>query len=130
MIDKGLTPPPPAPVPVVGRLRKRHFTTFSSYISVALPRLQRASDAIPAAEAQAYYELFQPTLRRIAALWTVRALLGPCLESLILMDRWWYLREQLGDEAYVEIRPVFDKVESPRNMAVVAIKFMQGQDLN
>merc|ERR1719502_631258 len=50
-------------------------------------------------------------------LWTLRALLGHCVEALVLLDRLTYLEEQ---GLCGELRVVFDGDESPRNVAVVA----------
>jgi len=50
-------------------------------------------------------------------LWTVRALLGHCVEAVVLLDRLAFLEEH-GMEA--SLRVVFDGEESPRNVAVIA----------
>lgn len=57
----------------------------------------------------------------IGPYWSLRAALGPLLETLILLDRLLFLQEQGGAlEAY--LLPIFDPNISPRNVAVIAKK--------
>ncbi|KAL6547003.1 hypothetical protein OROMI_022724 [Orobanche minor] len=53
--------------------------------------------------------------------WTLRAALGPVLETLLLLDRLLFLQEQ-GDVLFAVLLPLFDPVLSPRNMALIAEK--------
>ncbi|KAL6567648.1 hypothetical protein OROGR_001316 [Orobanche gracilis] len=53
--------------------------------------------------------------------WTLRAALGPVLETLLLLDRLLFLQEQ-GDVLSAVLLPLFDPVLSPRNMALIAEK--------
>ncbi|KAJ3179438.1 hypothetical protein HDU85_004848 [Gaertneriomyces sp. JEL0708] len=71
-------------------------------------------------------------MKRIAFMSIMRSILGPCVESLVLLDRVAYLRERLSipldaerDEATgrsAVLRNLFDYAVSPRNMVVVAEK--------
>lgn len=70
---------------------------------------------------QAYHDLFQHREKEVAILWTLRAMLASCLESLFLVDRVAYLEEKGID---VQIMPLFDPVDSPRNMCIIAKKRM------
>ncbi|CAN7021081.1 unnamed protein product [Brassica rapa subsp. trilocularis] len=63
-------------------------------------------------EADAFTELIGPY-------WSIRAALGPVLETLILLDRLMFLQEQ-GDSLEVSMLPIFDPTISPRNVAVIA----------
>ncbi|CAH8321395.1 unnamed protein product [Eruca vesicaria subsp. sativa] len=63
-------------------------------------------------EAKAFTELIGPY-------WSIRASLGPVLETLILLDRLMFLQEQ-GDSIEVEMIPIFDPTISPRNVAIIA----------
>ena len=62
-------------------------------------------------------------LRREANLWMIDAFqslklaMQPVIETMILLDRSEYLKEQGFD---VELKPIFDENISPRNMAIVA----------
>lgn len=60
----------------------------------------------------------------IAFLWTMRALLGPCVEAVILYDRYCHLKETLP-LARVSLVPVLDPLRSPRNIALIAEKNKQ-----
>jgi len=44
------------------------------------------------------------------------------VESLIVVDRWLYLKESLGDGGDAWVESVFDYKLSPRNLVVVGIK--------
>ncbi|KAF8053140.1 hypothetical protein N665_1462s0023 [Sinapis alba] len=55
----------------------------------------------------------------IGPYWSIRAALGPVLETLILLDRLMFLQEQ-GDSIEVVMLPIFDPTISPRNVAIIA----------
>jgi len=55
----------------------------------------------------------------IGPYWSIRAALGPVLETLILLDRLMFLQEQ-GDSIKVVMLPIFDPTISPRNVAIIA----------
>ncbi|GAB2233464.1 hypothetical protein Drorol1_Dr00002687 [Drosera rotundifolia] len=57
----------------------------------------------------------------IGAYWSLRAVLGPLLETLVLLDRVLFLQEQRPSDV-IDIVPIFDPVLSPRNMAIIARK--------
>ncbi|KAI9488371.1 methyltransferase domain-containing protein [Zychaea mexicana] len=129
MVEKGLAHVDKPPI--IGRLnKKKDFVSFPVYVQAALKRLQMPQDAISIEEAEAYYAEFKTTRqmdKQIAILWTVRALLAPLLESIVLADRWLYLKEQLADIPDSETKgvwmwPLFDPITSPRNMVIVASK--------
>ncbi|KAH6822853.1 S-adenosyl-L-methionine-dependent methyltransferases superfamily protein [Perilla frutescens var. hirtella] len=54
--------------------------------------------------------------------WTLRAALGPVLETLLLLDRLLYLQEQSNVLSQAVMVPLFDPVLSPRNVALIARK--------
>jgi hypothetical protein len=125
MVEKGLTTVSHAPV--VGRLnKKRDFTSFSVYVKAALKRFNLSQDAITSEEAEAYYEKYKNKQvdKEITILWTLRVLLGPILESIILVDRWLYLNDTIPDSATKSVRmwPIFDPLLSPRNVIIAANK--------
>lgn len=62
----------------------------------------------------------QPFVGLIGPYWSLRAALGPLLETLLLLDRLLFLQEQENVE--VLMLPIFDPVLSPRNLAIVAKK--------
>lgn len=68
----------------------------------------------------------------IGPYWSLRAVLGPVLETYILLDRLLYLQEQFHPEATAgsnsqglpepRLVALFNPDTSPRNMAIMAIK--------
>lgn len=57
----------------------------------------------------------------IGPYWSLRAALGPVLETLILLDRLLLLQEY-GSDLEASLLPIFNPVLSPRNMAIIARK--------
>lgn len=70
---------------------------------------------------ESYVDQFGHLEKCLAFMWTVRALLGPLIEAIILHDRLLYVRERVPN-VQVALVPVFDPLLSPRNIALVAIK--------
>ncbi|KAI8882140.1 hypothetical protein K501DRAFT_187392 [Backusella circina FSU 941] len=125
MVEKGLTTVSVAPV--VGRLnKKKDFTSFPVYVKAALKRFKLTDDAISSEEAEEYYEKYKNKQidKEITILWTLRVLLGPILESIILVDRWLYLHDTIPDSETKSVRmwPLFDPLLSPRNVIIAANK--------
>ncbi|KAI7856337.1 methyltransferase domain-containing protein [Circinella umbellata] len=128
MVEKGLAQVNSPPV--IGRLnKKKDFLSFPIYVRAALKRLKVPENSITDNEAETYYAEAKANQvdKQIAILWTVRILLGPILESIILTDRWLYLKEQLADLPESKTKgvwmwPLFDPITSPRNMVIVASK--------
>ncbi|XP_070018567.1 uncharacterized protein [Nicotiana sylvestris] len=65
-------------------------------------------------ESESYAELIGPY-------WSLRAALGPVLETLVLLDRLLLLQEY-GNDLEASLLPIFSPVLSPRNMAIIAKK--------
>ncbi|TPX58645.1 hypothetical protein SpCBS45565_g07939 [Spizellomyces sp. 'palustris'] len=119
----------------VGGLPKSATQDFQSYCVAACTKLglctsdeRRESliDAIRKVEVDK-----EKMIRRIAFMCVMRSFFGPCVESLVLLDRMMYLKEGLGipldqekheGKGRVWLRNLFDYAESPRNMVVVAEK--------
>ncbi|KAF3792204.1 RRNAD1 protein [Nymphaea thermarum] len=57
----------------------------------------------------------------IGPYWSLRAALGPLVETLILLDRLLFLQEQ-GSSVNATLFPLFDPIISPRNMAIIVEK--------
>lgn len=57
----------------------------------------------------------------IGPYWSLRAALGPLLETLILLDRLLFLQEQ-GSSVEALMLPIFNPALSPRNVAIIAKK--------
>ncbi|KAF5198957.1 S-adenosyl-l-methionine-dependent methyltransferases superfamily protein [Thalictrum thalictroides] len=63
----------------------------------------------------------EPFLELIGPYWTLRACLGPLVETLLLLDRLLFLQEK-GSSVQAMMVPIFDPVLSPRNVAIIAQK--------
>lgn len=63
---------------------------------------------------------YQPLVGLIGPYWSLRAALGPLLETLLMLDRLLFLQEQESVEVFM--LPIFNPVLSPRNMAIIAQK--------
>ncbi|KAM0937295.1 putative Methyltransferase domain-containing protein [Dioscorea sansibarensis] len=63
----------------------------------------------------------QPYTELVGPFWSLRASLGPLIETYILLDRLLFLQEQ-GESVQAFLFPLFHPTISPRNMAIVAWK--------
>ncbi|CAN1335672.1 Methyltransferase-like protein 25B [Linum perenne] len=61
----------------------------------------------------------QPSAELIGPYWSLRAALGPVLETLLLLDRLLFIQEQEGIQDATMV-PIFDPAISPRNLAIIA----------
>ncbi|XP_050669749.1 methyltransferase-like protein 25B isoform X1 [Leptidea sinapis] len=87
--------------------------TFENYCKIALERM-----SLPGMDtSQAEADLSQ--WKRVIIVYTLRLLLAPLVETLILLDRLYYLTEH---GIYCEIHPVFDPRVSPRNHVIIGRK--------
>ncbi|KAJ3111619.1 hypothetical protein HDU96_005525 [Phlyctochytrium bullatum] len=148
---------------VIGRLRPHAFANgFPHYAQTALGRLGlKDLDALglDTAALKRYEDEYESREKELAAVWTLRAMMGAAAESLIVVDRAVWLaevaagvseeedfdvdvvedgrlvqvragvRDDKGSEAArkgaalrVRIFPLFNLVDSPRNIVVVAEK--------
>ncbi|KAK3042583.1 hypothetical protein RJ639_000835 [Escallonia herrerae] len=64
----------------------------------------------------------EPFAELIGPYWSLRAALGPVLETIILLDRLLFLQEQ-GNLLEAIMIPIFYPTLSPRNVALIAKKF-------
>eukprot|EP00965_Chrysotila_dentata_P140847 4656329-Pleurochrysis_carterae.AAC.4 len=64
--------------------------------------------------------------RRVVVLFTLRLMLAPLWEALIVIDRYLFLREHGHAAAMV---PLFDQLLSPRTFAVIGLKKAQPQSV-
>ncbi|KAI9253932.1 methyltransferase domain-containing protein [Phascolomyces articulosus] len=144
MVDKGLSSASKAP-PLAHRINKKNG--FTGYVQAALKKFGMSPDSITAEEADQYLEEYKYAEKQITILWTLRSLLAPVLESIVLVDRWLYLKEAVLQKRPLEetqiisgehdgltknnnappsrgvwMWPLFDPLESPRNIVFVASK--------
>lgn len=101
----------------VGKLNDKVFATWAQYYNKASEKLGlnlewSREDAV---------KIHAPLVRRLEFFHVLRCMLGPVIESLIVMDRWTSLKEGLEDECTVRMVNVFDQsTGSVRNVALVA----------
>lgn len=95
------------------------YVLFEEFSKSAFCHLQLASP--PEIELFEIWKEVKPFTELVGPYWSLRAALGPVVETLILLDRLLFLQEQGGSVAAVY--PLFDPVLSPRNMAIIAQKF-------
>lgn len=119
---------------IIGSLRKGCYASFAAYVRGAVAKITAGAHSAQAdlvrqhmgditdEEIAEYEARYSPRRREISVVWSLMAFSACVVESLIVVDRWLFLREQ-GDlvrDAWVET--VFDYRESPRNLVVVGIK--------
>lgn len=144
-LDKEIVPPPQTastgsssplghtsgtPI-IIGSLRKACYESFPKYVRGALAKLYQCPErgelfkekmaGVSDEELEQYERDFAPRKHDLSIVWSLMAFSAGVVESLIVVDRWLWLKEQeeVG-EAWVE--PVFDYAISPRNMVLVGIK--------
>lgn len=144
-LDKDIVPPPQeaekggssplghtsgTPI-IIGSLRKACYASFPAYVRGAMAKLYQcplrgevfkgAMRDVSDEELEAYEESFAHRKHELSVVWSLMAFSAGVVESLIVVDRWLWLREQeeVG-EAWVEA--VFDYGVSPRNLVVVGVK--------
>lgn len=99
-------------------IRKGDLASFEKFTRRALHCLGINQDSISGEDIREYEERFRAYEGRIAILWTLSVLCCKAVESVIALDRYWFLVEQgfVG----VDIVPIFDYEISPRNLMIVA----------
>ncbi|KAK4251080.1 methyltransferase domain-containing protein [Corynascus novoguineensis] len=120
---------------VIGSLRKQCYTSFTAYVRGAIAKLTTNSDFsqysqtikdkmgnITDGEIAQYEEAFRHRKRELSAVWSLMAFSACVVESLIVTDRWLFLREHADVVRDCWVETVFDYRESPRNLVVVGIK--------
>ncbi|KAH8895196.1 hypothetical protein GQ53DRAFT_714806 [Thozetella sp. PMI_491] len=100
--------------------RKGDLVDFTTFARRAMDCLAINYEKISTEELVAYEERYRKCEGQIAILWTLSVLCCKIVESVIALDRYWYLVEQSADQ--VDIVPIFDFKVSPRNLMIVAEK--------
>ena len=116
---------------IIGSLRKGCYGSFETYLRGALEKLANDPErgvkvnekmkAITDEQIEEYGDRYGALKKELSVTWSLMAFSAGVVESLIVSDRWLWLKEQQGvDEAWVEA--VFEYGLSPRNLVVVGIK--------
>lgn len=99
-------------------IRKGDLASFEKFTRRAIHCLRISQDSVSEGDIKEYEERFRAYEGRVAILWTLSVLCCKAVESVIALDRYWYLVEQ--GFAGVDIVPIFDYEISPRNLMIVA----------
>lgn len=99
-------------------IRKGDLVSFEKFTRRAMHCLGISQDSVSERDLMEYEERFRAYEGRIAILWTLSVLCCKAVESVIALDRYWYLVEH--GFAGVDIVPIFDYEISPRNLMIVA----------
>ena len=117
---------------IIGSLRKGCYVSFTSYVRGAMEKLGRDSErtsvvvgkmsGITDEELEGYAQRYEPLKKELSVTWSLMAFSAGVVESLIVVDRWLFLKEHsdVVKDAWVEA--VFNYELSPRNLVVVGIK--------
>lgn len=117
---------------IIGSLRKGCYGSFTAYVRGALEKLsldpQRGAAVlekmgdISDEEIADYARRYEGLKKELSVTWSLMAFSAGVVESLIVVDRWLFLKEnsELVKDCWVEA--VFDYHQSPRNLVVVGIK--------
>ncbi|XP_049639608.1 probable methyltransferase-like protein 25 [Suncus etruscus] len=96
-------------------------SSFLDYVRKSLKKLGLDESKLTEKIIMNYYEKYKPRMNELEAFNMLKVFLAPCIETLILLDRLCYLKEQ-EDVAWSALVKLFDPVKSPRCYAVVALK--------
>ncbi|KAF7547332.1 hypothetical protein G7046_g9034 [Stylonectria norvegica] len=131
-VDAGAGPFEVSTEPVIiGSLRKACYDSLGAYVRGAIEKLTTHPDYTQYAEVMRakmadvtdeeilrYEELYTPRRRELCAVWSLMAFSAMAIESLIVVDRWLWLREQGDVVRHAWVETVFDYEQSPRNLVV------------
>lgn len=99
-------------------IRKGDLISFEKFTRRAMHCLGVDQDQISTQDIRQYEEQFKTHEGKIAILWTLSVLCCKAVESIIALDRYWFLVER--GVSNVDIVPIFDYKVSPRNLMILA----------
>ncbi|MCJ1369978.1 hypothetical protein MMC20_001190 [Loxospora ochrophaea] len=116
---------------VIGSLRKSCYCSFTAYVRGAVAKLAQDPERGPlVAECmknvtdeyiRQYEQRYRPKKKELSILWSLMAFSAGVVESVIVVDRWLYLKEH-EEVKHCWVETVFDYKQSPRNLAVIGVK--------
>ncbi|KAI9818252.1 MAG: hypothetical protein M1832_004468 [Thelocarpon impressellum] len=116
---------------IIGSLRKASYASFGAYVHGAVAKLsthheqgawiaERMAGLSPA-DIETYEQAYAARKHELSFVWSLMAFSATAAESLVVVDRWCWLKEQEEVErCWVEA--VFGYETSPRNLVVVGVK--------
>ncbi|NXX12002.1 RRNAD protein, partial [Podargus strigoides] len=112
--------------PGVQTVKNSHTLSFSQYAQLGLPRVGLDPAAVPL-DTEAVAAMLEQQ-QKVVAFFSLTLLLAPLVETLILLDRLLYLREQVRFQC--ALVPLFNPQFSPRNLVLVAARTPLGTVLS
>ena len=119
------------PALTIGSLRKACYSSFIVYVRGAIAKLaddqergaeiQRRMEGLTDEDISRYDQKFREKKKELSIIWSLMAFSASVVESIIVVDRWLYLKEQ-AEVRNCWVETVFDYKQSPRNLVVVGIK--------
>jgi len=116
---------------IIGSLRKTCYTSFPAYVRGATKKLEDETErgtlikervgGLTDEEILAYEAIYKHKRHELSLIWSLMAFSATLVESVIVVDRWLYLKEQ-KEVRDCWVQTVFDYAQSPRNLVVVGIK--------
>lgn len=104
----------------VGRFNDGAYASWDEYLRRASGRLEIPHEELLALAGKDGDDV--ELVKRLELLHVLRCMMGPVIESLLVIDRWLYLREELDDDVEVRMINLFDqRTGSARNIALVAV---------
>ncbi|KAF4984345.1 hypothetical protein FZEAL_456 [Fusarium zealandicum] len=120
---------------IIGSLRKNCYGSFKAYVRGAVQKLTTNNDYRQYAEViedkmgdltddeiERYQGEYLPRKKELCAIWSLMAFSAMAVESLIVSDRWTFLKEHDDLVRHAWVETVFDYGQSPRNLVVVGVK--------
>lgn len=101
-------------------IRKSDLANFESFTRRAMESLGVQQNDISNMDIAEYENRYASHEGRISILWTLSVLCCKAIESIIALDRYWFLAEHGAQN--VDIIPIFEYKISPRNLMMVAEK--------
>ncbi|KAF8252883.1 hypothetical protein K440DRAFT_657461 [Wilcoxina mikolae CBS 423.85] len=123
-LDKYLITPDSTEPIIIGSLRKSSYNSFFDYFTAAVQKLGWAEKCpLSKEESVEYEQRFEGRRKELEVVWSLMAFSAGVVESVIVVDRWLFLKEMGCRNAWVEA--AFEHKESPRNFVVVGIGMIQ-----
>ncbi|KAI5792971.1 methyltransferase domain-containing protein [Pyronema domesticum] len=121
LIDKGVIAADCLEPLIIGSLPKQCYVSFYDYAVAALGKMKMLDQVeFSKEEAEEYVIRFETRRQELEVVWSLMAFSAGVVESVIVVDRWMYLREMGCKKAWVEA--AFEHSESPRNFVVVGLR--------
>lgn len=117
---------------LIGSLRKSCYDSFIAYVRGALAKLSETNSennhriatcmsGLTDDDITRYEATYQARKKELSIIWSLMAFSAGVVESIIVVDRWLFLKEQ-EEVADCWVEAVFEYKQSPRNLVVVGIK--------